>query len=72
MRKSRNTTFYNKKYNSKVEDILHDVDFDCALPKTPLNSEFTRISLLIVVEDMLKWIPEEKETTNGYCVREIA
>ena len=68
--KSGNTTFYNKKYNNKLEDILYDVDFGFTLPKTPLNSDFTKISLLIVVEVMLKWIAEEKETTNGYCVRE--
>ena len=68
VRKSGNTTFYNKKYN-KLENILYDVDFDWTLLKTPLNSDFMKISLLIVVDGMLKLISEEKETTNGYCVR---
>ena len=29
LRESENTTFYNKKYSSKVKDTLHDVGFDC-------------------------------------------
>ena len=49
LQKKGNITFYNKKYNSKLEDILYDIDFDCELPKISLNSDLTKISCLLLL-----------------------
>lgn len=56
--------------SNKIDDILYDVDSHCTLPKTQRNLDFTKMSLPIDVEGMLNQIAEEKETTNGYFVRE--
>lgn len=49
LQKKGNITFYNKKYNSKLEDILYDIDFDCKLPKISLNSDLIKISCLLLL-----------------------
>ena len=67
---SRNTTFFNKKFKSKIEQILYKLDFNNELVVTPLNNDLSKMASLVVVQGNIKWMGDARTTSFGHRVRD--